>query len=139
MKLDQVALAGHSMGGTISLIHAMAHPERIRKLAVVNPLVVGATAFNSRTKTCMLPGVRALLFWGSRIGPIRRRVSKDFSYGAKYDEELSLDLIRGSYQATFDSLISDSKTDFGSKLSTLAVDTLASGIHQDQLMGPGQY
>ena len=139
MKLDQVALVGHSMGGTISLIYAMAHPERIRKLAVVNPLVVGATAFNSRTKACMLPGVRALLFWGSRIGPIRRWVSKDFSYVANHDEELSKDLIRGSYQATFDSLISASKVDLRPKLSTLAVETLAIGTDRDELVTPDQY
>jgi 2-hydroxy-6-oxo-octa-2,4-dienoate hydrolase len=139
LQLDRVALVGHSMGGTISLIYAMAHPGRIRKLAVVNPLIVGETAFNSRTKLCMLPGLRALLFWGSRITPIRRWVSKDFSYVAKYDDELSKDLIRGSYQSTFDSLISASKTDLRPRLGTLAVETLAIGTDRDQLVAPDQF
>src|SRR5579862_2166544 len=138
LKLDRVALVGHSMGGTISLIYAMAHPGRIRKLAVVNPLVVGATAFNRRTKWCMLPGIRALLFWGSRIPPIRRWVSKDFSYVAKYDDDLSKDIIRGSFQSTFDSLISASKTDLRPRLSTLAVETLAIGTDRDQLVAADQ-
>ncbi|HLY08501.1 MAG TPA: alpha/beta fold hydrolase, partial [Planctomycetota bacterium] len=139
LKLDRVALVGHSMGATISLIYAMAHPERIRKLAVVNPLVVGATAFNSRTKMCLLPGVRALLFWGSRLTPIRRWVTKDFSYVAQVDEDLSRDLVRGSYQSTFDSLISASKTDLRPTLSSLAVETLAIGTDRDQLVAPDQY
>ncbi|SRR5579859_383518 len=138
LQLDRVALVGHSMGGTISLIYAMAHPERIRKLAVVNPLVAGATAFNSRTKLCMLPGVRTLLYWGSRITPIRRWVSKDFSYVAKVDDELSKDLIRGSYRSTFDSLISASKTDLRPRLSTLSVETLVIGTDKDQLVAPEQ-
>jgi pimeloyl-ACP methyl ester carboxylesterase len=138
LRLDRVVLVGHSMGGTISLIYAMAHPGRIRKLAVVNPLVVGATAFNRRTKWCMLPGIRALLFWGSRIPPIRRWVSKDFSYVAKYDDDLSKDIIRGSYQSTFDSLISASKTDLRPRLATLAVETLAIGTDRDQLVAADQ-
>jgi pimeloyl-ACP methyl ester carboxylesterase len=138
LKLDRVALVGHSMGGTISLTYAMAHPERICKLAVVNPLVAGATAFNARTKMCLLPGIRALLFWGSRIAPIRRWVTKDFSYVAKYDDDLSKDLIRGSYQSTFDSLISASRTDLRPRLGTLAVETLAISTDKDQLVAPDQ-
>jgi pimeloyl-ACP methyl ester carboxylesterase len=138
LKLDRVALVGHSMGGTISLIYAMAHPEKIRKLAVVNPLVDGATAFNSRTKLCMLPVVRRLLFLGSRIKPIRRWVTKDFSYVARYDDELSEDLIRGTFQSTFDTLISTRDTDLRPKLSTLAVETLVIGTDRDQLVAPDQ-
>lgn len=138
LKLDRVALVGHSMGGTISLIHAMAHPERILKLGVVNPLIDGATAFSRRTKFCMLPGVRRLLFAGSRCSTIRGWVTKDFSYVATYDDELSEDVIRGTYQSTFDTLISSRKTDLRTKLPTLAVETLAIGSDHDQLIDPGQ-
>src|SRR5436190_14375006 len=134
LKLDQVALVGHSMGATISLLAALAQPERIRKLAVVNPLVVGATAFSGRTKACMLPGLRALLFWGSRIGPIRRWVSRDFSHVQLNDEDLSRDIIRGTFQSTFDSLRSAAKTDLRPKLSALAVETLAIGTDLDRLI-----
>lgn len=139
LKLGPVALVGHSMGATISLLAALAQPERIRKLAVVNPLVVGATAFNRRTKLCMLPGIRSLLFWGSRIRPIRRWVAKDFSYVPMHDEELSDDVIRGSYQSTFDTLRSAAKTDLRPKLSSLAVETLAIGTDHDRLISPDQY
>jgi pimeloyl-ACP methyl ester carboxylesterase len=138
LNLDRVALVGHSMGGTISLLYAMAHPEKIRKLVVVNPLVNGGDAFNARTKLCMLPVVRRLLFLGSRIKPIRRWVTKDFSYVASYDDELSEDIIRGTFQSTFDLLISARNTDLRPKLSTLAVETMAIGSDRDRLVAPDQ-
>jgi pimeloyl-ACP methyl ester carboxylesterase len=139
LKLDQVVLVGHSMGATISLLHALDHPGRIRKLAVVNPLVVGATAFNAKTRFCMAPGIRRLLFLGSRLTPIRRWVTRDFSYVAAYDEELSEDLIRGTYQSTFDSLRSAAKVDLRARLPQLSVETLSIGTDRDQLVASAQY
>lgn len=139
LKLDKVVLVGHSMGATIALTYAIANPGRLRKLAVVNPLVVGATAFNGRTKACMLPGLRTLLFLGARIRPIRRWVAKDFSYVAGHEAELSDDLIRGTHQSTFESLKSAARTDLRPKLATLAVETLAIGTDRDQLVAPDQY
>jgi pimeloyl-ACP methyl ester carboxylesterase len=139
LKLDRVTLVGHSMGGTISLLFALAHPERVSKLVVVNPLIVGATAFNSRTRLCMLPGLRALLYWGSRLTPIRRWVAKDFSYVQAYDDDLSKDIIRGSYRATFDTLASSATVDLRPRLSGLAVETMAIGTERDALVAPDQY
>jgi pimeloyl-ACP methyl ester carboxylesterase len=138
MKLDRVTLVAHSMGGTIALLYALQHPERIEKLVVVNPLIVGETAFSSRTKLCMLPGVRRLLFLGSRIPPVRRWVAKDFSYVAIHDEEISRDVIRGTYQSTFDSLRSARNLDLRPKLSSLAVPTYAIGSDHDRLVAPDQ-
>jgi pimeloyl-ACP methyl ester carboxylesterase len=139
LKLDQVVLVGHSMGGTISLLHALDHPGRIRKLAVVNPLICGATAFNARTRLCMAPVIRRLLFLGSRIKSIRRWVAKDFSYVPGHEAELSDDIIRGTYQSTFDSLLSAAKTDLRPRLSQLSVETLSIGTDHDQLVAPDQY
>ena len=139
LKLDKVVLVGHSMGGTISLLHALDHPGRIRKLAVVNPLVCGATAFNAKTRFCMMPGVRRLLYLGSRLAPVRRWVTRDFSYVAAYDRELSEDLIRGTYQSTFDSLLSAAKVDLRPRLPELSVETLSIGTDRDQLVASDQY
>lgn len=138
LNLDRVALVGHSMGATISLMYAIGHPERIQKLGVVNPLVVGATAFNSRTRLCMAPGIRRLLFLGSRLSTVRRWVTKDFSYVAAYDADLSADVVRGTYQSTFDSLLSARKVDLRPRLPQLAVETLAIGTDRDQLIAPDQ-
>jgi pimeloyl-ACP methyl ester carboxylesterase len=139
LKLDKVVLVGHSMGGTISLLHALDNPGRIRKLAVVNPLVCGATAFNAKTRFCMMPGVRRLLYLGSRLATVRRWVTRDFSYVAAYDRELSEDLIRGTYQSTFDSLLSAAKVDLRPRLPELSVETLSIGTDRDQLVASDQY
>ncbi|HZE97009.1 MAG TPA: alpha/beta fold hydrolase [Planctomycetota bacterium] len=139
LHLDRVVLVSHSMGATIGLQYALSHPERLNKLAVVNPLVVGATAFNDRTRFSMTPGIRWLLYWGSRITPVRRWVTRDFSYIQRYDDELSRDMIRGSYQSTVDLLISGAKIDLRPKLSALAVETLAVGTDRDLLVAPDQY
>lgn len=37
LKLDKIILAGHSMGGQISLVAALEYPERIDKLILVDP------------------------------------------------------------------------------------------------------
>lgn len=139
LKLDRVTLVGHSMGATISLLYAIENPARIRRLAVVNPLVVGATAFNARTRFCMLPGVRALLFAGARIGPVRRWVTRDFSHVQLSDDDLASDITRGSYQSTFDTLRSAAKVDLRPKLAALTVETLAIGTDRDQLVHPDQF
>ena len=87
----------------------------------------------------MAPLIRRLLFIGSRVTPIRRWVTKDFSYVAAYDPEISEDLIRGTYQSTFDSLLSAAKVDLRPRLSQLSVETLAIGTDRDALISPDQY
>ncbi len=140
LKLDRVTLVGHSMGGTIALIYTLDHPERIEKLAVSNPVIVGKTAFTKRTRACMLPGIRSLLFLLARVGPIRRWVGRDFSYVQRLDEDLARDVIRGSYEATFASLGSTARTDLRARLgSSLPVPTLSIGTDHDMLVAPDQY
>jgi len=139
LKLDRVTLVSHSMGGTIALLYAIEHPERLEKLVVSNPLIVGATAFSSRNRLCMLPGIRRLLYWGTRIGPIRRWVEKDFTAVGALDADLGKDVTRGTFQSTFESLTSASRVDLRGKLASLAVPTLSIGSALDRLVAPDQY
>src|SRR5580700_2141553 len=44
LDLGPVALAGHSMGGTLSLFSAAARPERVRALALFDPVILLRTA-----------------------------------------------------------------------------------------------
>lgn len=139
MKLDRVTLVGHSLGGTIALLYAMEHPERIEKLAVVNPLIVGSTAFSSRTKFCMAPGVRRLLYGLARVGPIRRWATRDFTHVAPLEDDLAREVTKGTYQSTIGSLRSAAKVDLRPKLSALTVPTLSIGTENDRLVAPDQY
>jgi len=139
LKLERVTLVAHSMGGTIALLYALEHPERIEKLVVCNPLIVGATAFSTRNRLCMKPGIRRLLFWGTRMGPIRRWLQKDFTAAGGLDPDLARDVTMGTFQSTFASLTSASKADLRGKLASLAVPTLAIGTDGDALVAPDQY
>lgn len=139
MKLDRITLVAHSMGGTIALLYALQHPERIAKLVVSNPVIVGATAFTSRTKLCMAPGIRRILFSLAKVGPIRRWVARDFTLVGQLDDDLSRDVTRGTYSSMFDSLLSTRKADLRPSLSSLAVPTLSIGSEKDLLVAPDQY
>jgi len=87
----------------------------------------------------MLPGIRRLLYWGSRIGPIRRYVEKDFTAVGALDPELGMDVTRGTFQSTFASLKSAAAVDLRTKLASLSVPTLAIGSDCDGLVAPEQY
>jgi pimeloyl-ACP methyl ester carboxylesterase len=139
LKLDRVTLVAHSMGGTIALLYAMEHPERIERLVVSNPLVVGATAFSARNRLFMLPGIRRLLFWGTRIGPIRRMVERDFTAVGALDASLAGDVTMGTFQSTIETLKSVAQVDLRPKLASLAVPTLSIGTDCDALVAPEQY
>lgn len=139
LKLDRVTLAAHSMGGTIALLYALQHPERIEKLVVSNPLVVGATAFSRRNRLCMAPGIRGLLYLLARVGPVRRWVAKDFTSVGPLEDDLARDVIRTTYRSLFDSLRSGATVDLRAKLGALSVPTLSIGTDRDQLVAPDQY
>ena len=139
MKLDRVTLVAHSMGGTIALLYAIQHPERIERLVVSNPITVGSTAFTAATRFSMAPGIRALLFLLARIGPVRRWVERDFTLIGRLDDELAMDVTKGTYQSMFDSLLSSAKADLRGPMSGLAVPTLAIGTEKDLLVAPDQY
>jgi pimeloyl-ACP methyl ester carboxylesterase len=139
MQLDRITLVAHSIGGTIGLLYAIDHPERIERLVVSNPLIVGSTAFTTRTKLCMAPLIRRVLYSLSKVGPIRRWVAKDFTLIVRLDDDLSLDVTRGTYRSEFDLLLSAKKADLRGKLSSLSVPTLSIGTEKDLLIAPDQY
>jgi pimeloyl-ACP methyl ester carboxylesterase len=139
LKLDRVTLVAHSMGGTIALLYALQHPERIQKLVVSNPVIVGKTAFSKRNRLCMAPGIRRLLFHLAKVAPIRRWVAKDFTAIGPLDEDLARDVTRGTYRSMFDSVLSTRDADLREKLQALSVPTLSIGTDCDQLVAPNQY
>ena len=139
MQLDRVTLVSHSMGGMISLLYALDHPERIERLVLSNPLVAGPCAFNSKTKLSLKWGIRWVLFKLSRIEAVRRWVARDFTYVGQLDPSLAEDITHGTYQSMFVSALSSAKMDLRPRLASLAVPAYAIGTDRDNLVAPDQY
>jgi pimeloyl-ACP methyl ester carboxylesterase len=138
LRLPRVTLVGHSMGGTIGLLFALDHPERVERLAVANPVIEGRTAFSRRTRLLLAPGVSRLLYSLAHCGPLRRWATKDFSYVQCLDDELAQDVIRTTYRSSIESFRSLLRVDLGARLDALAVPTLAIGTDRDRLVAPDQ-
>lgn len=137
--IGRAPLVGHSMGGTIALLFALEHPGRVERLAVVNPLVQGATAFTFRSRLLMLPGLRALGYALAQWRPFRRWVAKDFSYVRRLAEDLADDIVRTTYRSAIRSMLSLARTDLVPRLGGLAVPTLSVGSDRDLIVAPGQH
>ncbi|MBI3243927.1 MAG: alpha/beta hydrolase [Chloroflexi bacterium] len=48
LALEQVDVIGHSMGGMLAFDLAIEHPEQVRRLAAINPVVTGRTHLDLR-------------------------------------------------------------------------------------------
>ncbi len=139
LGLRRVTLVGHSMGGTLALLFALDHPDRVERLAVVNPVVQGPTAFNSRTLLLTLPVVRRLAWWVGHVGWVRRWITRDFSFVQGLEEDLSRDVMAGTYESMMKPLFSLRKIDLAPRLGELRVPTLAVGTDEDKIVAPWQY
>ena len=131
LGIDKTELVGHSMGGTISLLFALTHPDRVSKLVVVNPLVQGASAWTLRTRLLTFPILRALVFALSHVRPIRLWVAKDFTHVAPLEPELVDDVVAGTYHSTIQPILSMRDTDLAPRLGELRMPVLLVGTDLD--------
>ncbi len=61
LNLGTVDLIGLSMGGAIASAFGVEHPERVRRLALIDPVGTEAMPLNLLYKTALLPGVSELI------------------------------------------------------------------------------
>jgi pimeloyl-ACP methyl ester carboxylesterase len=77
LEIPRAALVGHSMGGGIALVTAARRPERVSRLAVVNPLVY-PFKMPPEILPLLVPGLGPMLFRALYTrGIMRRSMLKD--------------------------------------------------------------
>lgn len=136
LNFPKVTLVGHSMGGAIALLFARTHPERVAKLALVNPVVRGADGVSRRCRMLMTPGLRRLLF-GFRGSPgLRRWIAGDFTNARPMPQALVDDILAPTYRSLVDSYRSLAAIDLTGPMPD--VPTLAIGTDLDQIVDPAQ-
>lgn len=138
MKLDRVELVGHSMGGTIALLFALAHPERVSKLVVVNPVVYGPSALSARHRLMLHPLLRRAVFTLLKFRAVRQRVCTDFTCAGPLDDELAREIAAADYRTCLSSIQSMRTIDLRERLKGLAVPALSIASELDSVVDPLQ-
>jgi cardiolipin-specific phospholipase len=92
--IPKMILAGHSMGGYISVAYAERYPERVEKLVLISPAGVPAQESPDRQKRLDEARKRSLFFrfvfgtwstlysWNSTIGSLLRMLPEERAYGS---------------------------------------------------------
>lgn len=136
LGLKKVTLLGHSMGGSIALLFARAHPERVEKLVLVNPLILGGRGISSRCRLLMTPGLRRLLFCLRSKPGLRRWISGDFTSAGAPPQPIIDDILAPTFQSIVGTYRSISTADLRGPLPPSP--TLLVGTDRDEVLDPGQ-
>jgi pimeloyl-ACP methyl ester carboxylesterase len=139
MGIAAAPLVGHSMGGTVSLMLALKHPERVRKAVVVGSPIHGSS-LNLLLRLAGVPWIGSivrsqprLLFFGIKtFAPLVTRQAQ------QWYEMVAQDISKTTVESFFASIGSLRRTDLRGALRRL--DVPAYGIYgpRDVIVHPGQ-
>lgn len=139
MGIPSAPLVGHSMGGTVALMVAMAHPQRASKIAVVGSPIDGRSlSFPLRMAgrkpiAYMVWHTPNLLRWGIRtFSPL---LAQDWR---RWYEMILRDLSSTTLEAFLTSIRSLRLTDLRSRLGEVRVPTLGFYGQKDLIVNPRQ-
>jgi 3-oxoadipate enol-lactonase len=126
-------VVGHSMGATIALFFALRHPDKVKKLAILNPIIRGADGVKRETRLLSMPGLRRVAYWMTSQRWFLRFISRNFTERTEGLDEKDLLLVG---QGTFASMIRTIKAlkavDLTGSLKSVAAPTLVIGADADR-------
>jgi pimeloyl-ACP methyl ester carboxylesterase len=138
MGITRAPLVGHSMGGTVALLTAMQHPERVERLAVIASPIEGSSLF-------FFPRVfgyrpvgwlvhHNLWLYRRFYHLLAARYSKDPMWAAMMDRDVS----QTTLEAFFTSIGSLRSADLRPKLNTVRIAVLGMYGARDNVVDPRQ-
>ena len=140
LGITSAPIVGHSMGGTVGLLVALHHPERVQKVAVVGSPLVGS----SLNIFLRLAGYRPIAFAVYNMPVLLRLGIRAFSpFIAKRNREYytmqERDLSRTSLESFLTSIASLRRTDLRPLLGKVGVPVMGVYGSRDTIVHPGQH
>lgn len=139
MGIMEAPLVGHSMGGTVSLLMAIQHPERVKKVAVIGSPIAGS----SLAPMLKLAGHQAIAYlifhnmglfrWGMRkASPF---ICRDPRFPAMMDRDLSSTTL----ESFLISIATLRRTDLRPDLASIHVPVMGMYGKKDNIVHPRQW
>jgi len=134
MGINIAPVAGHSLGGTVALLFALAYPERTEKVIIVGSPIVGSS-LNPFLKLAGY-GWIARLVWGIPI--IRSAIMRLLLSGdsRQIQQMIYRDVERSCRESFFRSIGDLRDTDLRKQLTNLSVPTLGIYGKRDNIVSP---
>jgi pimeloyl-ACP methyl ester carboxylesterase len=133
LDLGRIHLIGHSLGASIALLHASAHPASLHSLCLINPVSTASNMTANLGKlyyrvAAALPA-RAARFWLASkaavyIADAMIIVTRDKAVRRRILDEDYENYARASVPAMIESFLSYYDTDFADRAARITADTL---------------
>jgi len=139
LGIESAPLVGHSMGGTVSLLTAIQHPKRARKVVVIGSPIVG----KSLSLLLKLFGRRPIAYlvyhnmWALRNG--FKLLSPLYTRDPHWSEMMERDLSRTTLESFLLSISSLRKTDLRSQISQIKVPVMGMYGRKDVVVSYNQW
>ena len=126
-------VVGHSMGATIALLFALRHPDKVKKLVILNPIIRGTDGVKRETRLLSMPGLRRVAYWMTSQRWFLRFISRNFSERAEGLDEKDLLLVgKGTFASMIRTIKALKAVDLTGSLNRVAAPTLVIGADADR-------
>ncbi|MGE5222001.1 MAG: alpha/beta fold hydrolase [Omnitrophica WOR_2 bacterium] len=139
LGIVQAPLVGHSMGGTVSLLVAIQHPERVSKVVVIGSPIVGSSLsfllklFGQR----LFASITYHNLWALRLG--FRLLSPLYTRDKRWPEMMNRDLSRMTLESFLLSIASLRETDLRPQISQIRIPAMGMYGNRDIVVSPNQW
>ena len=138
LGIASAPLVGHSMGGTVSLATALAHPDKVTKVAVVGSPING-NSLALPLKLAANPAIASLLFWQMPLFTIALKTAAPWLCNVPgFPSLLTNDMNQTTLRSFFNSIASLKDVDLTSQITGLPMPVMGVYGNRDNIVSPGQ-